>query len=146
MKKVVGQIKLQLSAGKANPSPPVGPALGQHGVNIMQFCKEFNARTQKQEGLIIPVVISVYQDRSFTFITRTPPASVLIKRELGLKIGKKPGSGSAVPNKEKVGQITRAQLLKLAEEKIKDMNAATLETAARSLAGTARSMGVDVID
>jgi large subunit ribosomal protein L11 len=146
MKKVTGQIKLQLSAGKANPSPPVGPALGQHGVNIMQFCKEFNARTQKQEGLIIPVVISVYQDRSFTFITRTPPASVLIKRELGLKIGKKPGSGSPVPNKEKVGQITRAQLLKLAEEKIKDMNAASLESAARSLAGTARSMGVDVVD
>lgn len=146
MKKVSGQIKLQLPAGKANPSPPVGPALGQHGVNIMQFCKEFNARTQKQDGLIIPVVITVYSDRSFTFITKTPPASVLIKRELGLKIGKKPGSGSARPNKDKVGQITRAQLLKLAEEKIKDMNAASLETAARSLAGTARSMGVDVVD
>jgi large subunit ribosomal protein L11 len=146
MKKVTGQIKLQLPAGKANPSPPVGPALGQHGVNIMQFCKEFNARTQKQEGLIIPVVITVFSDRSFTFITKTPPASVLIKRELGLKIGKKPGSGSARPNKDKVGTITRAQLLKLAEEKIKDMNAASLETAARSLAGTARSMGVDVVD
>ena len=146
MKKVTGQIKLQLPATKANPSPPVGPALGQHGVNIMQFCKEFNARTQKQEGLIIPVVITVYSDRSFTFITKTPPASVLIKRELGLKIGKKPGSGSARPNKEKVGTITQAQLLKLAEEKIKDMNAASIETAARSLAGTARSMGVDVVD
>jgi large subunit ribosomal protein L11 len=146
MKKVTGQIKLQLPAGKANPSPPVGPALGQHGVNIMQFCKEFNARTQQQEGLIIPVVITVYTDRSFTFITKTPPASVLIKRELGLKIGKKPGSGSARPNKDKVGTITQAQLRKLAEEKIKDMNAASIETAMRSLAGTARSMGVDVVD
>ncbi|MCZ7683325.1 MAG: 50S ribosomal protein L11 [Sandaracinaceae bacterium] len=146
MKKVTGQIKLQLPAGKANPSPPVGPALGQHGVNIMQFCKEFNARTQQQEGLIIPVVITVFSDRSFTFITKTPPASVLIKRELGLKIGKKPGSGSARPNKEKVGTITQAQLRKLAEEKIKDMNAASIESAARSLAGTARSMGVDVVD
>jgi large subunit ribosomal protein L11 len=146
MKKVTGQIKLQLPAGKANPSPPVGPALGQHGVNIMQFCKEFNARTQKQEGLIIPVVITVFSDRSFTFITKTPPASVLIKRELGLKIGKKPGSGSARPNKDKVGKITQAQLRKLAEEKIKDMNAASVESAMRSLAGTARSMGVDVVD
>lgn len=146
MKKVTGQIKLQLPATKANPSPPVGPALGQHGVNIMQFCKEFNARTQKQEGLIIPVVITVYSDRSFTFITKTPPASVLIKRELGLKIGKKPGSGSARPNKDKVGTITREQLRKLAEEKFKDMNAATFDSAVRSLAGTARSMGVDVVD
>ncbi len=146
MKKVTGQIKLQLPAGKANPSPPVGPALGQHGVNIMQFCKEFNARTQQQEGLIIPVVITVFSDRSFTFITKTPPASVLIKRELGLKIGKKPGSGSARPNKDKVGTITQAQLRKLAEEKIKDMNAASIESAARSLAGTARSMGVEVVD
>ena len=146
MKKVIGQIKLQLAAGKANPSPPVGPALGQHGVNIMQFCKEFNARTQKQDGMIIPVVISVFQDRSFTFITKTPPASVLIKREIGLKIGKKPGSGSPVPNKEKVGTITRDQLKKLAEEKFKDMNAASIDAAARTLAGTCRSMGVDVVD
>ncbi|MGE0786209.1 MAG: 50S ribosomal protein L11 [Sandaracinaceae bacterium] len=146
MKKITGYIKLQLPAGKANPAPPVGPALGQHGVNIMQFCKEFNAKTQKQEGLIIPVVISVYSDRSFTFITKTPPASVLIKRELGLKIGKKPGSGSARPNKDKVGQITRAQLEKLAAEKIQDTNAGSIEAAARSLAGTARSMGVDVVD
>ncbi|MFN9809854.1 MAG: 50S ribosomal protein L11, partial [Deltaproteobacteria bacterium] len=106
MKKVTGQIKLQLPAGKANPSPPVGPALGQHGVNIMGFCKEFNARTQKQDGLIIPVVITVFSDRSFTFITKTPPASVLIKRELGLKIGKKPGSGSARPTTDQVGTIT----------------------------------------
>ena len=146
MKKVIGQIKLQLSAGKANPAPPVGPALGQHGVNIMQFCKEFNARTQKQEGLIIPVVITVFADRSFTFITKTPPASVLIKREIGLKIGKKPGSGSPRPNKDKVGKITQAQLRKLAEEKIKDTNAASIETCMRSLAGTARSMGVEVVD
>ena len=146
MKKVIGQIKLQLAAGKANPAPPVGPALGQHGVNIMQFCKEFNARTNKQDGLIIPVVISVFSDRSFTFVTKTPPASVLIKRELGLKIGKKPGSGSPRPNKDKVGTITQAQLLKLAEEKIKDTNAGSLGTCARSLAGTARSMGVDVVD
>ncbi len=146
MKKVIGQIKLQLSAGKANPAPPVGPALGQHGVNIMQFCKEFNARTQKQEGLIIPVVITVYADRSFTFITKTPPASVLIKREIGLKIGKKPGSGSPRPNKDKVGKITRDQLRKLAEEKIKDTNAASIESCMRSLAGTARSMGVEVVD
>ena len=146
MKKVIGQIKLQLSAGKANPAPPVGPALGQHGVNIMQFCKDFNARTQKQDGLIIPVVITVFADRSFTFITKTPPAAVLIKRELGLKIGKKPGSGSARPNKDKVGQITHSQLRKLAAEKIQDMNAASIETAARSIAGTARSMGVDVIE
>ncbi|MBX3272271.1 MAG: 50S ribosomal protein L11 [Sandaracinaceae bacterium] len=146
MKKVIGQIKLQLSAAKANPAPPVGPALGQHGVNIMQFCKEFNARTQKQEGLIIPVVITVYADRSFTFITKTPPASVLIKREIGLKIGKKPGSGSPRPNKDKVGQITRAQLEKLAHEKIKDTNAASIDACVRSLAGTARSMGVDVVD
>ena len=146
MKKVIGQIKLQLAAGKANPSPPVGPALGQHGVNIMQFCKEFNARTQSQDGMIIPVVITVFQDRSFTFVTKTPPAAVLIKKELGLKIGKKPGSGSPVPNKEKIGQITRAQLEKLAEEKLEDMNAGSLEAAARSLAGTCRSMGVDVVD
>jgi large subunit ribosomal protein L11 len=146
MKKVIGQIKLQLSAGKANPSPPVGPALGQHGVNIMGFCKEFNAKTQKDEGLIIPVVITVYSDRSFTFITKTPPASVLIKKELGLKIGKKPGSGSPRPNKDKVGTITQAQLRKLAEMKIQDMNAASIESAVRTLAGTARSMGVEVVD
>ncbi len=146
MKKVIGQIKLQLPAGQANPSPPVGPALGQHGVNIMGFCKEFNAKTQKQAGLIIPVVITVYSDRSFTFITKTPPASVLIKRELGLKLGKKPGAGSPVPNKQKVGKITQDQLRKLAEEKIKDTNAGSIEACMKSLAGTARSMGVDVVD
>lgn len=146
MKKVVGQIKLQLSAGQANPSPPVGPALGQHGVNIMGFCKEFNARTQAENGMIIPVVITVYSDRSFTFITKTPPAAVLIKKELGLAVVKKPGSGSARPNKDKVGTITQAQLRKLAELKLKDTNAASIETCMRSLAGTARSMGVDVVD
>ncbi len=145
MKKVIGQIKLQLSAGKANPAPPVGPALGQHGVNIMQFCKDFNARTKQQDGLIIPVVITVFADRSFTFITKTPPASVLIKREIGLQIGGKPGSGSGRPNKEKVGRITREQLVKLAEEKIQDTNAASIDACVRSLAGTARSMGVDVV-
>jgi len=146
MKKVTGQIKLQLSAGKANPSPPVGPALGQHGVNIMGFCKEFNARTAGQEGLIIPVVITVFSDRSFTFITKTPPVAVLIKKEIGLALGKKPGSGSKRPNKEKVGKISMDQIRKLAEQKIQDMNAASIETAMRSIAGTARSMGVDVVD
>ncbi len=146
MKKEVGYIKLQLPAGKANPSPPVGPALGPHGVNSASFCKEFNARTASQDGMIIPVVITVYSDRSFSFITKTPPASVLIKKELGLKIGKKPASGSPRPNKEKVGKITVSQLRKLAEIKIRDMNAASIETAVKTLAGTARSMGVDVID
>jgi large subunit ribosomal protein L11 len=145
-KKVTGQIKLQLPAGKANPSPPVGPALGQHGVNIMAFCKEFNAKTAAQEGMIIPVVISVYQDRSFTFELKTPPASVLIKKELGLRITGKPGSGSPRPHKDKVGKITQAQLKTLAQMKIQDTNASTLEAAIRSLAGTARSMGVEVVD
>jgi large subunit ribosomal protein L11 len=146
MKKVTGQIKLQLPAGKANPAPPVGPALGQHGVNIMGFCKEFNARTASQEGMIIPVVISVFSDRSFTFELRTPPASVLIKKELGLQITGKPGSGSPRPHKDKIGKITQAQIKKLAEQKIQDTNAASLEACMRSIAGTARSMGVDVID
>jgi len=146
MKKVTGQIKLQLPAGKANPAPPVGPALGQHGVNIMGFCKEFNARTASQEGMIIPVVISVYSDRSFTFELRTPPASVLIKKELGLQITGKPGSGSPRPHKDKIGKLTQAQIKKLAEQKIQDTNAASLEAAMRSIAGTARSMGVDVVD
>ena len=143
-KKAVGIIKLQLPAGAANPAPPVGPALGAQGVNIMGFCKEFNAKTQKQAGMIIPVVISVYADRTFSFITKTPPASVLIKKALGLKIGGKPGTGSPVPNKEKVGKLTQEQLRAIAEEKIQDTNAASIETCMNSIAGTARSMGVDV--
>ena len=137
-KKVTGMIKLQLAAGKATPAPPVGPALGQHGVNIMGFCKEFNAKTANQAGLIIPVVITVYQDRSFSFILKTPPAAVLIKKELGLE------SGSGVPNKTKVGKLTQDQLRKIAETKMPDLNAANIESAMRMIAGTARSMGVTI--
>jgi large subunit ribosomal protein L11 len=137
-KKVTGMIKLQLAAGKATPAPPVGPALGQHGVNIMGFCKEFNAKTASQAGLIIPVVITVYQDRSFSFILKTPPAAVLIKKELGLE------SGSGVPNKTKVGVITKDQVKKIAELKMPDLNAATIETAMSMIEGTARSMGVTI--
>lgn len=140
MKKVVGQIKLQLPAGKANPSPPVGPALGQHGVNIMAFCKEFNAKTQKDAGLIIPVVISVYQDRSFSFIMKTPPAAVLIKKTLNLQ------SGSGRPNKDKVGKITMDQVKEIAQVKLQDTNAGSLETCMQSIIGTARSMGVELVD
>jgi large subunit ribosomal protein L11 len=144
-KKITGYIKLQLPAGKANPSPPVGPALGQHGVNIMQFCKDFNAKSAPLGDTIIPVVITVYGDRSFSFIMKSPPASVLIKKACGLPSSKKPGSGSKEPNKVKVGQLTMDQIREIAKEKIKDMNAATIESAARSIAGTARSMGVDVV-
>ena len=139
-KKEVGQIKLQIPAGQANPSPPVGPALGQHGVNIMEFCKAFNAKTQDQAGMIIPVVITVYADRSFSFITKTPPAAVLIKKELGLK------SGSSVPNKDKVGRLTREQVKKIAAIKMPDLNAYDEEAAIKIVAGTARSMGVEVDD
>ncbi|MZQ74885.1 MAG: 50S ribosomal protein L11 [Peptoclostridium sp.] len=139
-KKVIGQIKLQIPAGKATPAPPVGPALGQHGVNIMQFTKEFNAKTADQAGLIIPVVISVYQDRSFTFITKTPPAAVLIKKACKIE------SGSGEPNKKKVAKITKAQIREIAELKMPDLNATDVEAAMSMIAGTARSMGVEVID
>ena len=145
MKKVTGQIKLQLPAGKANPAPPVGPALGSHGVNIMQFCKEFNAKTQGGD-MIIPVVITVYSDRSFTFVMKTPPASVLLKKAAGLSTGKKPGSGSKEPNKNKVGKVTAAQVLELAKQKMPDMNCTDLEAAVRTIRGTARSMGIDVVE
>lgn len=137
-KKITGMIKLQLPAGKATPAPPVGPALGQHGVNIMAFCKEFNAKTANQAGLIIPVVITVYQDRSFSFIMKTPPAAVLIKKALGIE------SGSGVPNKTKVGKLTKEQLKQIAETKMPDLNAGSLEAAMSLIAGTARSMGVTV--
>ena len=140
MKKVTGQIKLQLPAGKANPSPPVGPALGQHGVNIMGFCKEFNAVTKDQGGMIIPVVISVYQDKSFTFITKSPPASALLKKAAGI------ASGSKTPNKDKVGKVTRKQVLDIVKLKLKDMNSTNEESAFRVIAGTARSMGIDILD
>jgi large subunit ribosomal protein L11 len=144
MKKVTGQIKLQLPAGKANPAPPVGPALGQHGVNIMQFCKEFNAKTAGGD-MIIPVVITVYSDRSFTFVMKTPPVSVLLKKAAGLPTAKKPGAGSKEPNKNKVGKVTEAQVLELAKQKIGDMNCTDVEAAMRTIRGTARSMGIDVV-
>jgi len=137
-KKVAGYIKLQIQAGKATPAPPVGPALGQHGVNIMGFCKEFNERTQAQAGLIIPVVITVYADKSYTFITKTPPAAVLLKKAMKLE------SGSAVPNRTKVGTIKKEEVKKIAELKIPDLNAASVETAMSMIAGTARSMGIVV--
>jgi large subunit ribosomal protein L11 len=139
-KKVLGYIKLQLQAGKALPAPPVGPALGQHGVNIMGFCKEFNERTAKDAGLVIPVVITVYADRSFSFITKTPPAAVLIKKACKIE------SGSAVPNKEKVARISKEEVRKIAEMKMPDLNAGSIETAMSMVAGTARSMGVVVED
>ena len=138
--KVVGYIKLQIPAGKATPAPPVGPALGQHGVNIMAFTKEFNERTKNDAGLIIPVVITVYADRSFSFITKTPPAAVLIKKECGID------SGSGVPNKTKVAKIAKAQVQKIAEMKMPDLNAASLEAAMSMIAGSARAMGVEVVD
>jgi len=146
MKKVTGYVKLQILAGKANPSPPVGPALGQHGVNIMEFCKSFNAKTQGIETMMIPVVITVYSDRSFTFITKTPPASVLIKKAAGLSLQKKPGAGSKAPNKVKVGSINKKQLRDVAAQKMPDLNTTNIESAMRSMAGTARSMGVDIVE
>ena len=138
--KITGYVKLQIPAGKATPAPPVGPALGQHGVNIAAFTKEFNERTKNDVGMIIPVVITVYADRSFSFITKTPPAAVLIKKECNIE------SGSGVPNKTKVGTITRAQVREIAEKKMPDLNAATLEAAESQVAGTCRSMGVTVVD
>ena len=146
MKKITGYVKLQLPAGKANPSPPVGPALGQHGVNIMAFCKDFNARTAQQGDMIIPVVITVFSDRSFTFILKTPPASVLLKKAAGLATSKKPGSGSKEPNKTKVGKVSQQQLRELAQLKMQDMNTTNLESAMRNMAGTARSMGIEIGD
>jgi large subunit ribosomal protein L11 len=140
MKKVTGYVKLQLPAGKASPSPPVGPALGQHGLNIMQFCKEFNARTQGQGDLIIPVLITAYADRSFTFITKTPPASILLKK--AAKIDK----GSGEPNKNKVGRVSTKQCREIAELKLPDLNTTSIDSATRSVMGTARSMGLEVID
>ncbi|MDR1733036.1 MAG: 50S ribosomal protein L11 [Synergistaceae bacterium] len=137
-KKVVGQVKLQLPAGKATPAPPVGPALGQHGVNIMEFCKQFNAKTSDQPGMIIPAIITVYADRSFTFELKTPPASVLLKKAAGIE------SGSGVPNKNKVAKITRAKVKEIAELKRQDLNANDVEAAIRMIEGTARSMGIEV--
>jgi large subunit ribosomal protein L11 len=139
-KEVITQIKLQIPAGKANPAPPVGPSLGQHGLNIMEFCKQFNAKTQKQEGSVIPVVISVYKDRSFTFITKTPPATDLLKKAAGVI------KGSGVPQKDKVGQISRAQLLEISKQKMTDLNALNIEGAVKIIEGTARSMGITVAD
>jgi large subunit ribosomal protein L11 len=140
-KRVTGQVKLQIAAGKATPAPPVGPALGQAQINIMEFCKQFNARTNSKEleGLIVPVVVSVYSDRTFTFITKTPPASILLKRAANI------AKGSGTPNKEKVGKVTEKQVLEIAKQKMPDLNAASLDAAVKSVKGTARSMGLDVV-
>lgn len=139
-KKITGKIKLQIPAGQANPAPPVGPALGQHGVNIMAFCKEFNARTKEQAGLVIPVEITVFQDKSFTFITKSPPASILLKKAAGITAGAKE------PNKEKVGKVTRKQVMEIVKMKANDLNATKDEAAFRVIAGTARSMGIEVVE
>jgi len=138
-KKVQAMVKLQIPAGKANPSPPVGPALGQHGVNIMEFCKGFNAQTNAQEGLIVPVVVTIFADRSFTFIVKTPPAAVLLKRAAGI------AKASAVPHKDKIGRVTKAQVREIAETKLKDLNTDSIDSAVRVIEGTARSMGIEVI-
>ena len=138
-KKVLTTIKLQANAGQASPAPPVGPALGQHGINIMEFCKAFNAQTQSETGTVIPVVITVYEDRSFTFITKTPPASILLKRAAGI------AKGSGTPNKDKVGKVTAKQIEDIARQKMPDLNAASVETAMKSVRGTARSMGIEVV-
>ena len=139
-KKLTGQVKLQIAAGKATPAPPVGPALGQAGINIMEFCKQFNAKTSAKEleGLIIPVVITVYQDRTFTFVTKTPPAAILLKRAAGI------AKGSGTPNKEKVGKVTEKQVAEIAKQKMPDLNAASIESAIKSIKGTARSMGIEI--
>jgi large subunit ribosomal protein L11 len=139
-KEITAKIKLQVPAGKANPAPPVGPALGQHGVNIMEFCKQFNARTQKLGETIVPVIISVYSDRSFTFITKTPPAAELLKKAAGIV------KGSGVPNKDKVGKVTKAQIREIAQTKLPDLNAATVESAMRMIEGSAKSMGLEITD
>lgn len=139
-KKVVGSIKLQIPGGAANPSPPVGPALGQRGVNIMEFCKAFNAQTQNMQGLVVPVIVTVYADRSFTFVTKSPPASILLLRAAGIE------KGSATPNKNKVGKVTRAQVEEIAKTKLKDLTAADLAAAMNTVSGTARSMGIEVTD
>ena len=139
-KKATGQIKLQIPAGQANPAPPVGPALGQQGVNIMGFCKEFNAKTKDKAGLVIPVVITVYQDKSFTFITKSPPAAILLKKAAGI------ASGSKMPNKDKVGKVTRAQVMEIVKTKQDDLNAASDDAAFNIIAGTARSMGIEITD
>lgn len=139
-KQVTGAVKLHIPAGKANPAPPVGPALGQHGVNIMEFCKAFNAKTQKQEGMIIPVVVTIYSDRTFTFVTKTPPASDLLKKAAGII------KGSSVPNKDKVGQVNRVQVEEIAKHKMPDLNAADLSGAIKIIEGTARSMGIQVVE
>lgn len=139
-KKLLAVVKIQCPAGQANPAPPVGPALGQHGINIMEFCKQFNAKTKDQQGLIIPAVVTIYQDHSFTFELKTPPASILLKRSAGL------AKGSAVPNKDKVGKVTHKQVREIAKIKEKDLNSASIEAAGRMIEGTARSMGIEVID
>jgi large subunit ribosomal protein L11 len=139
-KEITAKIKLQVPAGKANPAPPVGPALGQHGVNIMEFCKAFNAKTQKMGETIVPVIISVYSDRSFTFVTKTPPAAELLKKAAGII------KGSGVPNKDKVGKVTRAQIKEIAQTKLPDLNAASVESAMRMIEGSAKSMGLEVVD
>ena len=139
-KEITAKIKLQVPAGKANPAPPVGPALGQHGVNIMEFCKAFNAKTQKMGETIVPVIISVYSDRSFTFITTTPPAAELLKKAAGII------KGSGVPNKDKVGKVTRAQIKEIAQTKLQDLNAASIESAMRMIEGSAKSMGLEIVD
>lgn len=145
-KKISGYIKLQLPAGKANPSPPVGPALGQHGVNIMAFCKDFNAKSQKLGDTVVPVIITVYADRSYSFIMKSAPASILLKKAAGLPTSGKPGSGSPEPNRKKIGKVTKAQLLEIAKIKLEDLNTRNLDSAVRSIAGTARSMGLEVQD